>query len=96
METDTQFAPLRCKALPKPPKNHQAGLALLSNHLSLVGRAGGTTVVPDLPSLQDVLVTAHFPLGHITLTGLLMQQVRYEKRKLNELYQDPRVKAMSN
>lgn len=87
--------------VPTPPENYQAVLALLSNHLSLVGAPWGEqeaqyTLVPDVPSLQDVLVTIYFPLGHVTLTILVAQQVRFEKRKLYELYQDLRVKATSS
>lgn len=94
-----QFVPLRCKTLPNMPRESSgsAGIAQQSPQPGgcTLGRAGGTSLVPDVPSLQDVLVTIYFALGHITLTVLVTQQVRFKKRKLYELYQDPRVKAMS-
>lgn len=95
-----QFAPRRCAARPNTPRelSGSAGIAQQSPQPGgcTLGRAGGTTLVPDMPSLQDVLVTIYFPLGHVTLAILVAQQVRFEKRKLYELYQDLRVKAMSS
>lgn len=53
-------------------------------------------MVPDVPALQDVLVTIYFPLGRVTLTVLVIQQISFKKMKLYALYQDSRIKAMSS